>query len=98
MSVTLPSSVERERHRRHTLAVSAAVRDAGPNWGIIGQKRRGRVALQGLPKITGEIDWNGAFAAHNVVTNDGGSFRFARPDNQSYSMSTAAWLMRDAVS
>jgi hypothetical protein len=50
------------------------------------------------PKITGEIDWNGAFAAHNVVTNDGGPFRFARPDNQSYSMSTAAWLMRDAVS
>jgi len=56
------------------------------------------VTVPRWPRVTGEIDWNGAFAAHNVVTNDGGSFRFARPDNQSYSMSTAAWLMRDAVS
>jgi hypothetical protein len=54
------------------------------------------------PRVTGgwPARWEETrpFARHNVVANDGGTFRFARPDNQSYSMSTAAWLMRDAVS
>ena len=49
----------------------------------------------GWPQITGEIDWNGAFAAHNRDPGDSGYFRAPHvPDTQSYVGNATAMLMR----
>lgn len=59
---------------------------------------RNPVLRAGWPRITGEIAWNGAFARHNLRINDGGPLLIARPSvARSPSLSTAAWLLREAV-
>ena len=48
----------------------------------------------GWPLRTGEIDWQGAFARHNIVVNDGGPLRVMRPATHVEGISTAALLMQ----
>jgi hypothetical protein len=49
------------------------------------------------PEVTGEIDWNGAFAKHNIVAKDGGVLRVSRQLTHSPSSSSAAWAISDAA-
>jgi hypothetical protein len=46
------------------------------------------------PRVTGETDWNGAFARHNVVPGDGGPLRVSKPINHSPGSSSAAWAVQ----
>lgn len=64
-----------------------------------GQPVKAVVEFVPWPRVTGETDWQGAFAAHNIDPGDGGYFHRPRvPDTQSYTGSTAALLIRSAPS
>ena len=50
--------------------------------------------LIGWPEVTGETDWNNAFAAHELDLPDEPLFRMSRPATHVSTVSTAALLMQ----
>jgi hypothetical protein len=49
------------------------------------------------PDVTGEIDWNNAFAKHNLNPKDGGPLRISKPIAYSPTGCSAAWLITDSA-